>query len=84
MSTPFLIGFTSTVVTHLLAAGLVEIAPDREDHVVAFVADHLAGLRTGHSLISSLVAGLLACPDVEELYADDESLKELITELGLR
>lgn len=80
VSTPFLINFTEAIVRTLLERGELELSGDR-DAVVAFVSQNLASGGEGRSLISTFTAALLACPDVEELYADDETLKELVTEL---
>lgn len=80
MSTPFLLDFSATLVRRLREAGHLEIRPGSEPHVVRALAAHLASVDTG-SLISSVAAGLLAAEDVEELYADDTTLKAMITDL---
>lgn len=83
MSTPFLYGFAAAVVSRLLDGDRVEIAPGGQERVVRCVADELGAAREGASLISSLSASLLACPEVVELYADDDELKELVSDLGM-
>lgn len=81
MSTPFLIGFTGAVLAELKGEGLVEVQPGREESVIQFVAHHLGRVSESGSLISSMAAALLDCPDIIELYADDAELKRVITEL---
>ena len=84
MASDFLLGFSVRVVQQLLATGAVELAEQgTEADVVRFVAEHLAASRQGHSLVSRLAEALLACPQVDELYADDDALKELVQDLGL-
>ena len=83
MSTPFLTGFTTRVLSDLLAGGHVEIVAGSEGRVVAFVADGLHGLGEGNQLVSSLVNALIRCPDVVELYIDNEQLKDVITGLSM-
>lgn len=78
-----LLAFGAAVVRHLLDRELLEIEPDSEVEVARFVATHLGQLRGPSSLISSVSAGLLACPEVLELYADDQTLKLLIDDFGM-
>ncbi|MEO0602685.1 MAG: hypothetical protein AAF211_14680, partial [Myxococcota bacterium] len=70
------------VVDALLTNQRLELRPGRADEVAQFVAERLEGAREGSSLLSSLEAALLACADVEELYADLDELKDLVE--GLR
>ena len=79
----FLLGFSVRVVNELIQEGLLEVSPGGERAVVQFVADHLAASKPGQSLVSRLVQGLVACPQVEELYADDDAIKGLIQDHGL-
>ncbi len=81
MSTPFLLGFSTLLVRRLVADGLLEVAPDRQEHAVAQLAEHLAGAR-GASLLSAVAAGLLAAPDVIELYADEDDLKAAVASMS--
>jgi len=81
LSTPFLKGFATRVLVKLVADGHVEVEPGSEERVVSFVADNLHGLSKGSQLITSLVKAIIACPDVVELYIDDDDLRELITDL---
>lgn len=80
MSTPFLLGFTESIVTTLVARDELLLAGDPRE-VVRFVSERLATSGEGTSLISTLAAALVACPAVDELFADDERLKELVTEM---
>lgn len=82
MSTPFLIRFSEAVVSRLVARGRVEIAAGQEQRVVAFVAAALAEAREGAQLVSTMSAALLRCPDVEELYADEDELKQTVDDLA--
>lgn len=81
MSSPFLLAFTEAVLRSLDERELVEIAAGSHASVVAFVAGRLGSAREGDSLISSLSAALLASPEVIELYADNQTLKEVVTDL---
>ena len=81
MSTPFLVGFTREIVARLLAEGLLDVTWGGEERVIRFVAGELAAVPPGGSLITSLARSLIRCPDVQELYADDERLKGLVQDL---
>ena len=72
--------FANKLVHRLDADGLVELSAPR-DEVVTYLAAHLGGLSEGRSLISELVNALLGCPGVEELFADDDALKECLEDL---
>ena len=81
MATPFLLSFTESVLVTLQATGDVEIHAGERDRVVEFVAGRLAGAGQGESLVSAFASALLACPAVEEVYVDNERLKQVITDL---
>lgn len=82
--TPFLTGFAESVLKRLIDDRAIELAPtvDAEDRVALFVANWLGTRPQGSSLLSSLEAGLLACPEVSELYADLDGLKAIVDDLG--
>ncbi|MCA9569157.1 MAG: hypothetical protein KC656_15015 [Myxococcales bacterium] len=80
MSSPFLLAFAESVVVTLVERGEIELSGEPA-LVVRFVADRLGTAGEGRSLISTLSAALLACPEVDELYADDEALKLLVTDM---
>ncbi|MEQ1565927.1 MAG: hypothetical protein ABMA64_09845 [Myxococcota bacterium] len=82
MSTPFLAAFADTVVVRLVADRQLELAPGGEARAVLFVANWLGTHARGGSLLSSLEAALLACPEVVELYADVDRLKALVDDLA--
>jgi hypothetical protein len=84
MSTPFLVGFAQGVVTTLLAEKLIDIARDGEVRTVMFVANYLGTTGQGTSLLSSLEKALLLCPEVDELYADLDTLKVIVEGLKHR
>lgn len=74
-------GFSQALVQRLIQVRLLEVRMGSEDEVVVYVAQRLAAVETG-SLVSELVRALTACDAVEELYADDRELMNLIAELG--
>ena len=80
MTSSFLLNFSSKLITRLDDEGHVQLSAPREE-VIQFVAGHLGGLSEGRSLISELVNALLSCPGIEELYADDETLKQCLEDL---
>ncbi|MFK7928793.1 MAG: hypothetical protein AB8H79_11440 [Myxococcota bacterium] len=84
MASRFLLGYAHALVYALVQQELVDLVPDREEQAVAFLADYLERNRKGGSLISLSAAGLLDCPDVEELYADNDTLKDVVDGFGAR
>lgn len=82
MSTPFLAGFAEAVVRRLVGEAAIEIAPGADDRVIWFVANWLDIHARGGSLLSSLEAALLACPEVVEVFADIDRLKAVVDDLG--
>jgi hypothetical protein len=83
LGSPFLEGFTKAVLSRLLEKQWIEIEPGSEQAVIASVARGLGGSRD-QSLVSLMVHAFIATDEVIELYVDNDQLKELITELGLR
>jgi hypothetical protein len=71
------------VVRQLVDRDLLEVRPGGDRAVVQFLSSHLVASKPGHSLVSRLVKGLVTCPEVVELYADDAIIKELIQDQGL-
>ena len=47
-----------------------------------FIKDGRITFPEGASLVSSLSAALLSCPEVDELFCDDLELRDRITDLG--
>lgn len=82
MSTPFLQGYARGLIRELVARELLEVADHRIEAVVDFVAAFLAEHGHHRSLIDLTGRALLACPDVDELYADDEALKDAVDALA--
>ena len=77
MVSKFLLGFSESFVGRLLADGRLQLVPGAETpEVVTFVAEQLADQEPGQSLIAALAGALEACPAVEEIFADDEELRE--------
>ncbi len=79
----YLHGFTAILVDRLLAEEQLEITPGTRDRVIASVSAHLTRSRNT-SLISTFVAGLMACDDVLDLFADDDTIKAYIEALPPR
>lgn len=80
MPSTFLLTFALAVVRDLEAADQIALT-DGPEAVAAFVADRLAERPFGSSLISSLSGALIACPGVDELFADDDALKRIVGDL---
>lgn len=82
MATAFLLGFSGAVVDRLLAQEQLQLAQGAtSSEVSAWVAEFLGTRDQGASLISSLARAFVACPGVEELYADDDDLRELVNDV---
>lgn len=74
-------GFAHALVARLVEARLLEVRVGGETEVVAHVAERLAAVETG-SLVSEIVRALTTCDAVDELYADDRGLMDVISDLG--
>lgn len=74
--------FCLRIVTDLVRTGHLVLSAGNERRVAAFAASHLAARPEGASLVSSLSAALLSCPEVDELFCDDLELRDRITDLG--
>jgi len=75
----FLLAFTDHIVRQLLDDGDLLLQPDATpEAVIQEVADFLAQRGQGHSAISSFSKGLLACDGVDELFADDDAIKQIV------
>ena len=70
------------VLLALRASGQIEMDETRHDEVVRFCAVRLANAGMGAQLVDSLSKALLASDHVDELYADDKTIKGLITGVG--
>ncbi len=78
----FLQGFSDAYVARLIAEGHLCLVPGAKVAEVAeFVAAYLAEQESGQSLIAALAQALEECPSVDELYADDETLRDLANEV---
>jgi hypothetical protein len=82
VTTPFLIVFATAMVHRLEAEDLIVYSGSKDDAAL-FVANwlHTKGRKSG-SLISAMADALLACPQVDELFADDTQLKRLVDDLA--
>ncbi|TVQ94091.1 MAG: hypothetical protein EA397_02985 [Deltaproteobacteria bacterium] len=84
MSTPFLLHYAASLVQALLDEDLIEIRAGQEEVVVRYLAKELQLRGEGRSLISCTSQALLRCDQVEELFADDDEIKELVQDIGRR
>lgn len=82
MATPFLLHYAASILQSLVNADLIEIREGQHEVVVRYLAAELHRQREAGSLISCTSRALLACEEVEELFADDEEIKELVQSLG--
>lgn len=82
MASAFLHHFATQVVCELCKKELLECGSDAQDQVIQFLAEHLADNGKARSMISSVLEGLIACPDVEECYAGIDELKSLVNGLS--
>ena len=74
--------FAEHLIDHLVREGLIEIAPGKNAEVAEALATHLAGQTHQTSLGPEVSRALLAAPDVVELWADDEALREAFSALA--
>ena len=81
MSTPFLLRFVDQVLKSLEGKDEIELVAGRRSVLVQEVAAALATAGQGKQLVSSLSRALVTSPHVEELYLDDEELKDRIGDL---
>ena len=81
MSSPFLRRFVEQVLNGLEARDGIEVAAGRQHELVVEVSGALANAGEGKQLVASLSRALLSSELVEELYLDDDELKELIGDL---
>jgi hypothetical protein len=81
MSTPFLLGFAQALVHVLVARSWIEVSPGSGEAVVRYLAEWLETQGKGRSLVSTTMKGLFSCPDVIEVYLDDDVLKDVIDHL---
>lgn len=83
MPTAFMTGFATAICARLIADHRLELAPGADPaEVAAFVAEALTRRSQFAGLVTSLSAALIACPAVEELFADDAELQQLVNDLG--
>ncbi|MBT3219497.1 MAG: hypothetical protein HN348_10430 [Proteobacteria bacterium] len=81
MTTPFLLAFSTAVLLELERQQMVDLNGATE-RVAIYVANYLGTEARGGSLISGLSAALISCPEVDELYADNEQIKQIVDDLG--
>ena len=81
MSTPFLNSFTEAVMARLVAEDLLELEPESGAIAIHFISCRLGQTSKGGSLISAFSRAIIECPQVIELYADNDTIKEIVTDL---
>jgi hypothetical protein len=81
MPSDLVVAFTRAMLARLVQEELLEIRPGRELAVVDFVSEELGTPGPGRQLLSTLSRALVQCPDVEELFADQDDLVRLVSEL---
>ena len=82
MVSPLLQQTVAYVVGRLVSESLLELRGDAAEEVVEAVVNALSNAEPGAQLVSTMTKALLGCPAVEELYATNQQLKDLITEFG--
>lgn len=80
MSSPFLLSFTESIVVRLVDDGDLLLTGPPDD-VIRHVASALQAAGENKQLVTTLTRALITSSAVDELYADDDRLKEIITEL---
>lgn len=66
----------------LQARELVLIAPGLESDLADFCAERLAGKGIGSQLVASLAQAIVSYDGVEELFASNDQIRDIITEFG--
>ncbi len=83
MPSDLVVMFSRAIVARLVRDGLLALRPEA---TLAQVADHVAQAlsveRAGQQLITTVGRALEACPLVEDLYADDEALSSVASDLA--
>ena len=82
MASPLLQQTVTYVVGRLVSESLLDLRGEAQEQVVDHVVGALVQAEAGAQLVSTLIGALLGCPAVEELYATNHQIKELITEFG--
>ena len=72
----FLHAFAHRIVLELVAAERMVVAPESVESVIEQLRVRLTQPREGQSLISAVSTALLSIPEVDELFADDDELRE--------
>lgn len=70
------------VVRRLIDDGLVEMEEGRALDVTSHCVNTLAARPLGAQLVDSISTALLSSPHVEELFASDAEIRDIITEFG--
>ena len=66
----------------LQARELVLIVPGLESDLADFCAQRLAGNALGSQLVASLAEAIVSHDGVEELFASNDQIRDIITEFG--
>jgi len=81
LSTPFLLQFSQALIGALISRELLEVPRGKEMRTVRYLAQFLHEKGKGQSLLSTVERALIGCEDVEEFYADQETLKGIVETL---
>ena len=82
MPSHFLQAFAYGIVTRLVENEELIVQEGRFNTVVSHVAAELAAMRAGNSLVSTVSTALIRCDHVEDLFADDQTIKEHVNSMG--
>ena len=82
MPSPVTLAYCRRLIPRLVADGkLVLVQGASESQVADAVADGLTGLPQHAGLITNTIKALVALPEVDELFIDDEELQHLVNSL---
>ena len=81
-TSPLVVFVLDRVLATLREAGELDVDASRHSELVEYCAVELSKAEMGAQLVDSLVRALVDCDFVQELYADNERIKQLITEVG--
>ena len=65
----------------LISRDLLDVSQGKELRTAKYLAKYLHEKSKGSSLLSTVEKALISCEDVEEFYADQETLKGIIETL---
>ena len=81
-TSPLVVFVLERVLSTLRETGELDVDASRHAELVEYCAVELSKAGLGDQLVDCLVRALVGCDFVRELYADNERIKDLITEVG--